>query len=58
MGLVVLANNPTEGWIDTYLGLVATDDWDGYYPVMRNMVQGWYSIHHDRLGVDLPATLP
>ena len=55
--LMLVADNPGEAWMDVLTAQTDPERWDDYYPIFRAMVQGWYNVHGDRLGIDLPESI-
>jgi tetratricopeptide (TPR) repeat protein len=54
--LIVYSRDPL-GWFHTFLAITHEEDWDDYYPIIQAMVEYWYGLYDNPLGVALPDTL-
>lgn len=45
------------GWFHTFSAFIYEEDWDDYYPIIQAMVEYWYGLYDNPLGVALPDTL-
>jgi tetratricopeptide (TPR) repeat protein len=50
-------NNPSGPFTHLFAAYSATADWDGYYPIVRAMLEKWFTLDSTPLGAQLPESL-
>ena len=55
---VAAGPDQAAGTIFTFSAAAARDDWDAYYPIVREMFESTTLVSGETLGIELPAILP